>query len=356
MAKITISCGTLSSGGAERVLSILSKYFTDYFEDVEYIMWTDAPVFYKIDDRVRIVNLQQRYGCKNRLKELFAFRKHIKRNRPDLILSFLTPVNIMTLIATSGLNIKTIVAERNDPHCMPDNPLIRILRDVCYLKATGILTQTEYAKSYFKQPLLSKTHVIYNPVDMSESEVGSALSTPKKDILISVGRLIPQKNQKMMIDAFKLFHREHESYKLIIYGKGSHKATLSDYIHCQGLENDVILAGVVKDIWPILKDTKVFLLSSLTEGMSNAMLEALCLGLPVISTKVAGATELIRDGYNGYLVNMNDVEDMSEKMAAIVDDESHAYNLGKNAATIYKSLNEGNIGPQWIEYIKSILN
>ena len=351
MSKLLISCATLGHGGAERVLSILSRAFADNYDEVIYLMWLKDEVFYEIDPRVRLVFLPDISGHNNRYREILSFRKFVKKENPDLILSFLTPFNMLVQVATIGLGIKTVVCERNDPHYVPGGKIMEMLRDFTYLWADGILAQTDYSRECYKGRLRKKTSVIYNPVMMTEDNVGSALTTKKQDRIISVGRLHPQKNQKMMIDAFSLFLVTHPTYELLIYGEGPLKQELIEYCKKREVSGSVKFMGHSNQVWEEIKKSKVFVLSSIAEGMSNALIESMCLGMPVVSTKVAGAVDLIKDGENGYLVDLNDSETMSERLSRITDDENLSKNLGTEASRLYLILNEKTICNQWIDYI-----
>lgn len=353
--KLLISCATLGHGGAERVLSILSHAFADNFDEVIYLMWLKDDIFYEIDSRIRLVFLPDLSGHNNRYRELNAFRKFVKNEKPDLILSFLTPFNMLVQISTIGIRCKVVVCERNDPHYIPGGKIMEWMRNFTYKWALGILTQTDYSKKCYNGQLREKTTVIYNPVFMKKELVGSGLHTPKVNRIISVGRLHQQKNQKMLIDAFSLFVKKHQEYELVIYGEGPLKNELRQYAKSLGLIEKIKFPGHSNNVWDEIKCSKLFVLSSVAEGMSNALIEAMCLGVPVISTKVAGAVDLITDKDNGFLINQNDVLKMSQRMCEIAEDETLAESLGKHGACLYKILNEKIICSQWIEYIKNCI-
>lgn len=355
MSKLLISCATLGHGGAERVLSILSHAFADNFDEVIYLMWLKDDIFYKIDYRVRLVFLPDISGHNNRYRELLSFRTFVKRENPDLILSFLTPFNMLVEVATIGLKTKVVVCERNDPHYVPGGKMMEWLRDLTYKRTNGILAQTDYSKSCYKGKLRDKTTVIYNPVTMPKDMVGSALTTKKDDIIITVGRLHPQKNQKMLIDAFSLFLVDHPTFELQIYGEGPLKQDLIQYCEKREVVGSVKFMGHSNQVWDEIKKAKVFALSSIAEGMSNALIEAMCLGMPVVSTKVAGAVDLIKDGENGFLVDLNDSTAMAERLSRITENEILSNQLGSEASSLYQMLNEETICNQWVDYIRNAI-
>ncbi len=356
MNKLIITIATLGSGGAERVLSILSKPLADSFDEVQYVMWDGGEVFYQIDKRIKIISLPELSGKYGRKKQLKAYRQYIKQENPDLILSFLTPYNMLVLLSTFGLRKKIIVAERTDPKRLlaGGKPMLR-LRDLLYRRASGILTQTEYAQSCYARQFPNKTHVIYNPILMSDEQVGSALRKKKEKMFVSVGRLESVKDQASMIEAFAIFHELHKDYRLVIYGEGPMRQNLECLINEKNLKGSVVLAGRCNQVWDMIVSAECFLLTSLAEGMSNAMIEALCLGLPVISTKVAGSTDFIIDGQNGFLVNIGDVPSLVSKMSLIADNPELRENMGEEAKKAYEKLNAEIICKQWVSYLQSYL-
>lgn len=184
MSKLVVSIATLGSGGAERVLSVLSSNLADNFSSVQYVLWDGGKPFYPIDGRIKIVSLPDISGKQGRRRQITTFRRLIKGERPDLVLSFLTPYNMLVLLSTIGLKQKVVVAERTDPKRLLSGGKVGLwLRDLLYRLANGILTQTDYAKSCYDEKFAGKTRVIYNPVTMSDEQVGMALRTPKNTCL-----------------------------------------------------------------------------------------------------------------------------------------------------------------------------
>lgn len=349
--KIIVVIGTLAVGGAERVLSILSEPLADHFSDVKFVLWVNNEVSYNIDSRVKIVSLVDKYHTENRIKLISYFREFVKEENPDLILSFLTPFNMLTLVAMRGIHIPVIVAERADPKWIKGGKPMMWLRDHLYRKAKGILTQTEYAKSCYRDCLKAKTTVIYNPVTMDENQVGSALRCKKEKVFVTAGRLEPVKNQLMMINAFGRFHKTHTDYRLVIFGEGPMRNDLMSQIISLGLQGSVLLSGNSKSLWQEMAKAECFLLTSTNEGMSNAMIEAMCLGLPVISTKVAGATDLIQNGENGFLIDVNDTNALILKMNFLADNPGLRDKVGQKAQEIYSQLRKEIVCQEWVNYL-----
>lgn len=353
--KLIVSCASISSGGAERVLSILSRPLADRYDFVTYVMWVEAPIFYHIDSRVRLVSIEKEIGSKNELKRMKWFRNFIKKEKPDLILSFLEPWNIRVLVSTMGLDVKTIVAERNDPHGVNKYWIMDQMEKLIYRRANMIFVQTETIRAFFDGPLQERTRVIYNPVNLPEELVGKALVTPKKKRIVSVARLKTQKKHDMLIRVFAKFYKSHPDYTLTIYGNGPLMNQLKQLAVSLGLGDVVSIPGASKTIHQDILDAEMMCLVSTREGMSNAMIEAMCLGLPCICTKVSGAIDLIENDKNGILIEVDDKEALYKQMCRVVENKDLAKNLGTEASHLYEKLRVDKISKQWIEHIDRMM-
>lgn len=354
--KLLVTIGSLSAGGAERVLSILSKSFADAFDEVHYVIWHNIPIFYKLDYRVQVHVLDDSPDISRRYCDIISFRRLVKRIRPDIVLSFLTPYNMLVCVACIGLKVKLVVAERNDPNYLKGGKFMKWVRNILYRRADGLLAQTEYSKSCYTGRLNRICTIIPNPVIMKLEHVGAALNTGKENKIVSIGRLDLQKDQATLIAAFSLFLKKHPGWTLEIYGEGPLRQELESQVRRLSIEGKVLLPGTSNHIRDCMKSAQFFVLSSIAEGMSNALIEAMCLGLPVISTKVAGADDLIEDGINGYIVGVKDISSMAEKMSTLADDPVLQYDLGAKASMLYEKLNVDIIGQHWTKYLFSIIS
>ncbi|MBQ8857251.1 MAG: glycosyltransferase family 4 protein [Lachnospiraceae bacterium] len=344
--------GTLCNGGAERVVSILAGHMAKQGMDVEILTYYDRPVSYELDSRVKLTAVETMTGSGNKVKNLLAIRKYFKRN-VRIVISFLAPFNMMAIAANLGNGVPMIVADRNDPTKVPSNAAVRKVRDVLYRFATGVVVQTQKNKAYFCQAVQKKSKVIYNPIDLKDY-AAIALHTEKEKKIVTAGRLMPQKNQKMMIRSFASVHEKHPDYQLVIYGEGPSRDELEALVKELGLVKCVLLPGNISDIHEHIKNAEIFVLSSDYEGMPNALIEAMCLGLPSISTKVSGATDLIKDHENGLLTELNNQEQLEKAMLELIENKELADKLAKNAAKLNEELEVSKIMQQWIDFIKEL--
>lgn len=340
---------TLSQGGGERVISLLSRKMAQKGLPVSILLYKDAEPFYTIDPKVKLDFVCRETGSGNLLKNLFWMRRYFKEHA-DVVISFLAPFNILALTAMLGSGRTVIVADRNDPRFIPANPIIRKIRDLLYHTASGVIVQTRHNLEYFSASIRKKARILYNPVDMGE-KAGLALRVQKQKEIVTVGRLMPQKNQVLLLEAFARISEDYPDYRLTIYGEGPHRTVLEETVRKLHLEEKVSLPGAFKDIHQRISGSSLFVLSSHYEGMPNALIEAMCLGLPVISTAVSGATDLIQSGENGLLVPCGDVDALAGAMAQLLSDEDKRRSFGQEATKVNALLHIDDITESWLEAV-----
>lgn len=351
--KIFVSCGSLGSGGAERVISILSKPLADYYDDVRIVLWLDRPVFYSISPQVTIINIEKESGSKSIIGKMRWFRMYVINEKPDLILSFLYPWSMKLILALAFVKCRIVVAERQDPQVVRGGQVVKCIRNLLYHKSIGILVQTDENRKAFKRSLYKKTFRIYNPNSIPLNSVGKAINTKKQKVIVAVGRLSKEKNYPLLIISFNNLKEKYPDYKLQIYGEGSCRKELESLIHDLHLDDRVFLMGNVTDVPAKIASAKLFVLSSYYEGMPNALIEAMCIGLPCISTRVSGARELIKDKFNGLLIDVDNGQQMTNAMKDLIDNEFFADMLARNAVKVHQITDYDNICNQWINYINS---
>ena len=223
-----------------------------------------------------------------------------------------------------------------------------------YKRADGFVFQTEEQRRYFSKDIQNKSVVIYNPI--KDEFLNTNKTIQKENTIISVGRLVEQKNQKMLIEAFAKIAKEYPNYKLKIFGTGPLELKLKKQIEELNLADKIILCGVCDDIKNELEKSKIFVLSSDYEGMPNALIEAMAVGLPVISTNCpcGGPKELIENEKNGLLIEVGSIEELTKKMKYLIENQKKAEEMGENAEKIKYKLNSRNILKQWKTYIEEM--
>lgn len=352
--KILIALESLGGGGVERVASILAPALqNDYL--IEVISTVDS------EPTLLSPNIPFNYlGSKSKNKFLRLFERtyklysFYKRNKYDLILCMGLTINILTLFYKFFFkNTIVIISERNDPNRIK-NPIVVKIRNHLYRSADLLVCQTSDSKKYYQANGVKKIAIIANPVneklplwDLKDAE----------HIVVNFCRLEPQKNLKLLIDAFSEFRKKHKSFKLRIFGDGSQKQMLEHYITSKDLNSCIEILPFSKDIHHVVKKCYMFVSSSDYEGMSNSMLEALAMGVPSVITDcpIGGAHDIVENNYNGILVPCRNIEMMVQGMTKIADDDKLAQLLSKNAMNVRKKLNLNSIILLWQNAIKGTL-
>ena len=352
--KLLFVTSTLTSGGAERVISLLANEFSKRDYDVEMIALTSiSPDFYKLNEQVRFIHADKACGG-GLLKELWWFRKHVKQEKPDVVIAFMEAVYEFVLMALLGCNVPVISSERKDPATL--GPLRKLMRWALLPTATAHVVQTQKIKSYYNKHIQKKTHVIYNPVNEKVYEFQGEQNIIKENRIISVGRLYPQKNQEMMIRAFAKIADEFPKWQLVIYGEGPRRLSLQLIIDNLQLTDRVLLPGRSENVIEEIARSEVFCLSSDYEGMSNAMIEAMCVGTPVITTNVSGTEELLHDGEDALIVKIGDVDTMANAFRTLLSDADLRKRMAKKCKEKISLFSLDSVVSKWKNLIVSVTN
>ena len=316
--KISFFIGGMRRGGAERVISILANDYCQRGWDVDIVLLLQNAVEYDLDSRIRIVDITKKAGgyLKNAPRWLGGIRKYLKERKPDRVVSFVGRINALVLTASVGMKLPIIISERNDPKHDGRGAFMQWYCNRIYHQAKAIVYQNEHEKSCFNKSLEQKGCIIPNPVSVAAEKTGSSIT------VATAGRLIEQKNQKVLVSAMAQVHKVYPDVKCRIYGEGNLRAPLQTQIEELGLQDVVSLEGNVKDIHQRLADCGIFALTSNFEGLSNALIEAMMVGLACITTDYPGARELITNGENGLVVPMNDADALAEAIIKLIENNN----------------------------------
>ena len=354
MKSVIFIIGTMGNGGAERVIANLSNQFVQDDIKVSIITIYGTLQTYRLNDKVSLCHIVCKLKIKalRPLERMMKMRKIISRISPDIVVTFLADVNIYTLMALIGKEVPIIVSERNDPTKSPATKWMRKLRNTLYKRASGVVYQTHEAAEYFERyvPNKIKQTIVANPI---KDDLPFYVSRPEKVEFITACRLNRQKNLHLMINSVKRVLDSGYECFLNIYGEGPMRQELEAYINSVGLDERVRLCGFSDSIHEKMAEATAFIISSDFEGISNSMLEALAIGIPVIATDcpVGGARQYILNEVNGYLVPCRDVDSMSKAMIDVIENPAKAIDMGKEATKIREIISTKNIAAQWMDFI-----
>lgn len=349
--KLSIVTATLTSGGSERVISLLANAFYAKGYEVSIVCLNKHIVYYPLDPNIKVLFAEDEVKSESVIKKMGWLRNYVKTSSPDVVVPFMEAVYCVTLLALVGVRVPVISSERIDPR---RSPFFRnILRRLFLPLTTHLVVQTQDIKNFYPGFIKKNTTVIYNPVT---EKVFSLPQVEKKNSIISVGRLYQQKNQRMLINAFSMIVNDFKDYQLVIYGEGPLREELEKQVRDMNLEGRVLLPGVTEDVAGKLNESKLFCLSSDYEGMSNALIEAICVGLPIISTNVSGAEELIDSGKNGEVVEIGDTNALADAMRSLLSNEEKMAEYGQNNKRLAPKFNTASIVEQWEKTINDVIN
>lgn len=348
MKDIVFVITSMGRGGAERVISILSEDYAKRGFRVHIVMLWHSILEYPIHPDVNIIDLSndKKHPLLNIPRLLRALRKKVKELRPVAVVSFIAQNNIISALALRGLKTRLIVSERNDPS-KKRGRVLRAAVNWSYTRATATVVQTERAKTFFPKKVQKNSIIIPNPVRV----LAEAVEEPTKRI-VSAGRLEPQKNQKMLIRAFAELHKDFPEWRLDIYGEGRLRDELQALINGLGLSECVALPGNHPALHAEIKDASLFVLPSDYEGLSNALLEAMMMGLPCISTNCAGSDEAIADGESGLLIPVGDEAALVRAMREMIEDPDRRAALGRAAKEGADRYRVENVIAEWRKVIE----
>lgn len=359
--KIMFYIGSLAKAGAQRVIINLTESFLAKGHQVTIVTTGIVENEYELPKGAgRIISDIQVEEITNsrmtNLKKRFCKLRNIwKSEKPDVIVSFIGKNNFMAILTAWGLKIPVVTSVRGDPKEEYYNKVMELLAKTLMGRATGIILQTPDAVNYFPMWIQKKTIILGNP--LNPNFIGDYYIGEKVDEIVSVGRMDLNKNHKLIIDAFYQISEDFPDVKLVLYGDGEEREKLIKYVENGPCKERIIMPGAVTDIKEKIQKAKLFVLSSNTEGMPNALMEALALGIPSISTDCpCGGPKMLMEGKeNGILVPVGDSTKMADAMRIMLQDKELWNRYSRNAYEIINELSPEKINNEWEEYLNLLI-
>lgn len=347
-----ISC--ITGGGAARVMTLLANYFCNEAEDIIFVTNRKNAQEYTLDSRIRryVLDENSRSCYAHRMLKnimyVYSLRKILIDAQPETLFSFLPEPCFRAVLASQGLRMRVILSVRSTVGNEFDGRVYKFLAKILYPRADCVVFQTERAKNEFNEKVARVcSAVIPNPVMK-----GFYLNRwdGAREGICTCGRLTKSKNHRNLICAFKKI-QSAVSDNLYIYGEGELRQELQEYINANGLQGRVFLMGNVSQVEKKINKARLFVLSSDVEGMPNALMEAMALGIPCISTDYGSgaAKELLGEDANLYLVPPKDSKALSEAMLCLLENESMAQKLSQNAKKKLEDFRIECIAPKWLQ-------
>ena len=390
---------TMAGGGAERVAALLTNEFSRNGYNAKFVLTQVKPenlIKRDLNEDIPLVLLREKYKkvyakkdfimlpislfssavskiyekAKKRVPAFIAYlsfigqyhreikqiRAMMKENENATFIALLQPTIPIVLLAGRGLKTRVVFSERDDPKRLVKKRYGWNFIKKYYERADAVVFQTNDAKETYPENISKKGVVICNPI---KEDLPLPYEGERNNYITTFCRIAKQKNLPLMLKAFKLFHGDHPEYKLKIIGDANNKegeevkAELYKFVEENDLKDFVIFEPFRPNVHnDVIKDA-MFVSSSDYEGISNAMLEAMAIGMPVVCTDcpIGGARQTIQDGYNGLLVPIKDENALYLAMKRVVEEKGLKEKLSLNAKKVREDMSLNKIAKKWMELL-----
>lgn len=340
--------GQLGQGGAENQLCRLLESLAGRYE---FFVISYRPEsldhlnrLLRAGVQVRIIDKEA--GLAGRLRFLFKLTILVRQISPDIIQTWLPSANFWGCLGKvlSGVRAATIASIRN----FPQNPDLaeRLSEQAARWASEAVIANSLAAKRTIISRGIGqkKVRVIHNGIS-SAWEVRTKRDEIRRELLIpanrfvvgTVGNLRPPKNHQMFLRAAERLKDHLPRLHFVIVGEGELRGQMEEWIKRCDLGGVVTLTGKRSDIPRVLRTLDVFAMTSLSEGLPNAIMEAMSAGLPIIATNVGGIPELLTDGVDGLLIGKNDLEGFINAIEFAALNPELCHSIGRRARMTVKS-------------------
>ncbi|MCA1406413.1 glycosyltransferase family 4 protein [Ensifer sp. IC3342] len=338
--RIVFVLSGLGAGGAEKIVNLLAHHRLARGDTVHVIALnaTSPESYFPYDRAISVEALgngkRQALPASGKGWRLLALRRHLQALQPDVVISFLTKINVLVGLATWGLDTAVIMSERNNFRSQEMHVFWRLARPLAARFATNLVMQTNEACRCLPETLRAKAVIIPNPVALPSA---CARAPGDGTRIIAVGRLDKQKGFDLLLQAYQGVAATAPAATLTIFGEGPQRAALEQQVRDLALSDRVLMPGVTKSPADWIKAGDIFVLSSRFEGFPNVLLEAMTAGLAVIAFDCPwGPSEILGSPDTGVLVPAADVERLGDAIRRLIMDRTLREKLasaGSAAAT-----------------------
>ena len=352
---------SLGTGGAERAATALANAMSDKGHDVGLLVLTRENTVYDIHKDVTVRCIDDNAAADKRaiplsvVQRAVRIRKILRETEPQILVGMSHTMSFYAAICGRGLPVRTVGTERANPYVYGNTAATRLMRRYASAHCDGFVCQTKKAAEYFPKSVQKRIAIIPNGLFNPLIENISVPNEREKTIT-AMGRLDQNKAYDVLLRAFAHVHKAEPEYRLTIFGEGPMRKALSEQAESLGVSDHFSLPGNDPDALKTIAKSGVFVLSSRSEGMPNALMEAMAVGVPCVSTRCEiGPQELIRDGENGLLVPVDDPDAIANAVLEILRHRTISEALSRNAYTIRRTHALDRIVDRWIRYFDTIL-
>lgn len=336
---VAIVIESLEGGGAQHVATTLANAWAD--EDISVTVVTfkgsETDVF-RLDPRIQRKVVGGASASSGPLSALAAnmrrvwrIRAALRRSGAGVVIGFVGSTNILTILASQGLRFRLIVSERNDPVLQSIGRVWDFLRRLLYRHADLVIANSRSAVAAM-QAYVPAERLMWLPNPLRSPPAANRQAAPWVDtpFLLTVGRLSPAKGHDVLLEAFVRVHAIRPNVHLAILGDGPMRVALETQARAMDIGDHVHFAGYVDDPFPWYRASVALVHPARFEGLPNAVIEAMSVGLAVIATDTqSGLREFVRNGESGLIVISDEPTSLAEAMVRLMDDPALRLRLGE---------------------------
>lgn len=339
---IVIDC--MGIAGAQRVVSLLANAWHRRGHHVTIFTFeaVDDTTIFPMDPGIELRRLDLVRPARSKfsamlgiLRTVAILRTIFTRHRPDIIISHMGQTNLLCMMACAGTGIPVIGCEHCSPEQAPIGKGWDLLRPYFYRRAALLVALTEGMKTNLLRITPARIRVIPNPVAAPEAPAQTVRPHGARNIVVSAGRLIYQKNFHALIRAFALVAQAHPDWDLVIHGEGEDRASLESLIAELGLCERVLLPGLSTRLSQDFLLADIFVLSSRFEGFPMVLCEAMAAGLPAVAFDCpTGPSDIVRHGVDGLLAPLGDEPGLAHAMESLMGDKAVRLSMAARAGEV----------------------
>lgn len=351
-------------GGAERVLAEVTSGLAEQGHRMSILTY-DRPngkSFYPLSPSISRISLSiggvgQRSSIWETLLRMFALRRKIVESSPDIVVGFMHSMFIPLSIALAGTRIPVIASEHIGVEHYKYHPFEYLLLQLTPYLTKKTVVISEKLRNGFNDHLKKHMTVISNPVCVPKINVeGRIDSGPSQKVILSVGRLVPQKDHKTLVEAYSALIDDFPDWKLRIFGDGELRAELEAQVRNLKLEKCIQISSTIPDIGKEYLRAQIFVVPSLYESFGLATAEALVCGLPALGfADCPGTNEVIKHDQNGVLVRGGQrVAALADGMRRLMSSSSLRKKLGDAGPGSMADFSKEKICDKWGQLLREL--
>lgn len=340
-------------GGTERMTALLSNVLAANYEVwVIGLKQAEDTVFFPLFETVHYRVLTEVHGKRGILRQIREIHRIIKMERIDRVINVDVGMGVYGVLAARGTKAKAVTWEHGNYFNNWGSRIFPYMRRFAarHSEAVVVLTQQDRENYEMHISRCAPVHVIPNPVAIHPFTYHAASKT-----ILSAGLLLPIKGYDRVVELAKRLLPSRPEWQWVICGEGPEREKLEQAISKAGLTGRVLLPGTVRDMDRQYQDAALFVMTSNMEGLPMVLLEAKSWGLPLVSFDIeTGPRDIISDGVNGCLVRPYDLDEMTEKIAVLMDSEPLRQQYSEQSQIGMEQFAWGRILEAWLELLERI--